>query len=281
MIINSKIKITETPRDGWQALPNIIPAKTKAAHINKLLKAGFDTVEVGSFVSAKAIPQLADTADLIKLLDLSHKKTKIMTLIGNEKGLDAAMQFEEIDRISYPFSISPTFLKKNLNITAEEGYKMIDQIMDQCQKHKKEPVIYIAMGFGNPYGDLWSMELLIKAIEVIKNKGAKIISITDITGVADAEKIASVYSTIIPKFPEIEFGIHLHSTRETVMVKIDAAYQNGVRRFDTVLNGMGGCPMTGMELLGNLDTLDLIKFMEKIRVEHGLKSSQLKLSNLF
>ena len=173
------------------------------------------------------------------------------------------------------------FLKKNLNITAEEGYKMIDQIMDQCQKHKKEPVIYIAMGFGNPYGDLWSMELLIKAIEVIKNKGAKIISITDITGVADAEKIASVYSTIIPKFPEIEFGIHLHSTRETVMVKIDAAYQNGVRRFDTVLNGMGGCPMTGMELLGNLDTLDLIKFMEKIRVEHGLKSSQLKLSNLF
>jgi len=251
-----------------------------------LLKVGFDAIDVGSFVSEKAVPQMADTAEVIRNLDLSSTKSKIMVLVGNEKGAITAAGFEQIDQLIYPFSISETFLKKNINADFKKAENDLDDIVNICNKHHKELVVYLTMGFGNPYGDSWSLEIIHQWIEKLIAKGVKIIPLSDITGESTPQKIKEVYTSIIPAYPDVEFGFHLHSSKDTWFEKVDAAYNSGVERFDTVIGGMGGCPMTGYELLSNLNTNNLYSYFEDKNIETQINKDQFELcsnmiNNLF
>ena len=270
-----QIKIIETPRDGFQGLDVIIPTKKKIDYINLLLKCGFNTVEVGSFVSPRAIPQMADTAEVLKGLDYSETKSKIAVLVANLKGGRMAVEFEPVDEIFYPFSTSPTFLKKNLNTTLEEAEKTIDGLQELCVHSGKELVAFISLAFGDPYGDEWSVELVYKWVESLVAKGIKKIPLADTIGDIAPEVIYEVCSHIIGDFPEIEFGLHAHALPGQGKDKIDAAYRCGIRRFDTVIGGLGGCPMTDKELVGNLATETLISYCEEKNIETGLDREQL------
>ncbi|MBN2682129.1 MAG: hypothetical protein JXR58_06440 [Bacteroidales bacterium] len=260
---NISAKIIESPRDGWQAVKTFIPTKTKAEYINKLLEIGFHTIEIGSFVSPKAIPQLADTEALISMLDFSKSKSEIMVLTGNKKGIDKAALFEEINSISFPFSISPEFLKRNLNISSLEAEELVKYLIEVCNKNKKTPAVYIAMAFGNPYGDSWSLDLLSEIVGKLVSFGLSSLSLTDILGTADSKRISEVYGRLSNDFPQIEFGLHLHTKKSDFEEKIKAAWEKGCKKFDSVLGGAGGCPMTGKELTGNLNSKDLIEFLKK------------------
>lgn len=271
------IKIIETVRDGFQGLKPFIPTAKKIEYINALLKVGFDAIDVGSFVSEKAVPQMTDTAQVIRNLDLSDTRSKIMVLVGNEKGAITAAEFEQIDQIIYPFSISETFLKKNINADFRKAENELDEIINICNKHHKELVVYLAMGFGNPYGDLWNLDIILHWIENLMVKGIKIIPLSDITGESTPQRIKEVYTSIIPAYPDIEFGIHLHSSKENWFGKVDAAYNSGVRRFDTVIGGKGGCPMTGYELLSNLDTINLYSYLEDKNIKTKINKDQFEL----
>lgn len=262
------VKIIECPRDAWQGLHPVIPVEKKAAYINLLLKAGFDTVEVGSFVSPKALPQLADTEELIKLLDTDNSSSSVMLLVADNKGGEKAVRTEKVDCISFPFSISETFLQRNLRLDKAGAVKTLLHLHELCEKNGKELIVYITMAFGNTYGDNWSMEILLEAVNFLYNEGIKKVPLTDITGVSTPDRLAAVFNTVMPDFPDIEFGLHLHTTRETALEKIDAAYKSGCRRFDSVIKGYGGCPFTGNDLLGNLDTFDLIGFFDRKGVKY-------------
>jgi len=267
-----EIKILETPRDGLQGITEFVPTQKKLDYINLLLKCGFHTVEVGSIVSPKAIPQMADTLELLEKLDFSETNSRIALLVANKSGGIKAMDFEVIDDLIFPFSVSEAFLKKNINQDFEEGEKTIDFLQNLCVKNNKQLLPYLSMGFGNPYGDEWSLEVLSYWTKKFKIKGINIIPVSDIMGEASPEKIASVFSFLIEDFPEIEFGLHLHSLKETATEKIDAAYKAGIRRFDTVLGGFGGCPMTGKELIGNLPLSTLTDYCLTNNIETGLDS---------
>ncbi len=249
----SNIKIIETPRDGWQGLKDIIPTDKKADYINLLLQAGFDTVEVGSFVSPRAIPQMADTATVLEKINHESRQSKIAVLVVTEKGGKMATSFPQIDQLFFPFSISPIFLQKNIKQNFFTAERTIDQLQNLCVGSGKELIVYFSMGFGNPYGDEWTMELLLEWITKMKAKGLSIFPLSDITGDASPGQIQTVFTQLITHFPELEFGFHLHALKNEALEKVDAAFKAGIRRFDTVLGGMGGCPMTGKELLGNLD----------------------------
>jgi len=249
----SNIKIIETPRDGWQGLKDIIPTDKKADYINLLLQAGFDTVEVGSFVSPRAIPQMADTATVLEKINHESRQSKIAVLVVTEKGGKMATSFPQIDQLFFPFSISPIFLQKNIKQNFFTAERTIDQLQNLCVGSGKELIVYFSMGFGNPYGDEWTMELLLEWITKMKAKGLNIFPLSDITGDASPGQIQTVFTQLITHFPELEFGFHLHALKNEALEKVDAAFKAGIRRFDTVLGGMGGCPMTGKELLGNLD----------------------------
>jgi len=268
---NKKIKILETPRDGFQGIAEFIPTRKKIEFINLLLKCGFNTVEVGSIVSPKAIPQMSDTIELLENLNYSDTDSRIAVLVANKGGGTKAMDFEVIDDLVFPFSVSETFLKKNINQDFEEVEETIDFLQNLCVKRDKQLLPYLSMGFGNPYGDEWSLNILYYWTEKFAAKGIKAIPISDIMGEASPEKIASVFSFLINEFPEIEFGLHLHSIKETAPAKIDAAYKVGIRRFDTVLGGFGGCPMTGKELIGNLALSTLTDYCEENEIETNLK----------
>ena len=265
-----KIKILETPRDGFQGIAEFIPTQKKIEFINLLLKCGFHTVEVGSIVSPKAIPQMADTIEVLESLDYSGTKSRIAVLVANKSGGEKAMDFDVIDDLIFPFSVSKTFLKKNINQGFEEVDKTIDFLQNLCVKNNKQLVPYLSMGFGNPYGDDWSLEVLRFWTEKFIAKGIEIIPVSDIMGEADTDKIFKVFDFLLSEFPQTEFGLHLHSVKETAVEKIDAAYKAGVRRFDTVLGGLGGCPMTGKELIGNLPLSTLTDYCEENNVETGL-----------
>ncbi|MCF6342701.1 MAG: hypothetical protein L3J31_07860 [Bacteroidales bacterium] len=256
------IKIIATPRDGWQGLKDIIPTEKKIHYINLLLQAGFDTVEVGSFVSPKAIPQMADTATVLEKIDWENKQSKIAVLVVTEKGGRKAVSYEQVDQLFYPFSISPTFLQKNIRQDLVTAERTIDQLQNLCVGHGKELVVFFSLGFGNPYGDEWSIDLLLDWVSKLKAKGLQIFPLSDITGDAGAEKIYAVCRQLLNHFPELEFGLHLHAQKHDALEKVDAAYRAGIRRFDTVLGGMGGCPMAGKELVGNLDLLTLLDFCD-------------------
>jgi hydroxymethylglutaryl-CoA lyase len=263
----NKLVITECPRDGIQGLPVFIPTQTKADYINSLLKVGFDIIDFGSFVSSKAIPQLSDTAEVLKKLDLSDTNTELMAIVANQKGADTAASFEEIDYLAIPFSASSTFLKLNINASFDQGLKFIDTTQSLCDKRKKKLKVYITMAFGNPYGDKSNPDVVFRWVEVLQKMGMNYITLSDITGVSHKELIKIIYDVIINEFPTIEFGFHLHTTAESWFDKLDAAYQSGCRSFDSVINGMGGCPMTNYEMVGNLNTINLLDYLDKQQVE--------------
>lgn len=266
----TQIKIIETPRDGMQGLESIIPTKRKIEYINLLLQCGFDTVEVGSFVSPKAIPQMADTAEVLKKLDYSKTKSNIAVLVANLKGGKLAVEFDAVDLIFYPYSSSPTFLKKNLNTTIKEAERTVEELQNLCVKTGKNLVAFISLAFGDPYGDPWSIDLINTKVEKLLSLGITRIPLADTIGDVSPEVIDNVCGEVIPNFPEVYFGLHAHAYPDKGKSKIAAAWKHGVRHFDTVIGGLGGCPMTDKELVGNLSLESLITWCETESVETGL-----------
>lgn len=271
------MKIIECPRDAVQGIHDWIPTELKTKYINQILKVGFDTIDFGSFVSPKAIPQLKDTAKVLAGLELSETNSKLLAIVANERGANDACEFEEIDYLGFPFSISEEFQKRNTNSTIEQSLSRVEAIQNLCLKHKKTLVIYISMGFGNPYGELWSPDIAAKWSERLANElDIKVLALSDTIGVSNPENITQLFSTLIPEFPEVEIGAHLHSTPETRTEKIEAAYNAGCVRFDVAIKGYGGCPMAKDDLVGNMATETLIEYADNNQIELGLNRDALQ-----
>lgn len=257
------MKLIECPRDAMQGLHEFIPTAIKAQYINLLLNVGFDTIDFGSFVSPKTIPQLRDTKEVLSLLDLTNTNTKLLAIVANLRGAEEAIQHEAITYLGFPFSISETFQQRNTNSSIAQSLTMVEEMLNLCSQHQKTAVVYLSMGFGNPYGDEWNVEIVAQWAEILVDKGVKILSIADTTGVSTPEKITAILPPLISKFTNTEIGIHLHSTPFSRMEKIKAAYDAGCKRFDSALKGYGGCPMAADDLTGNLATEDLIHFLQR------------------
>lgn len=270
------IKITECPRDAMQGIHDFIPTKIKAEYINLLLQVGFDTIDFGSFVSPKAIPQLQDTAEVLKKLELSNTKSKLLAIIANYRGAEDAVKHGEIAYLGYPFSISETFQLRNTNTTIAQAFENVQRINELCGKNGKQLLVYLSMGFGNPYGDEWNTGIIEHWAEKITAEGIKNIALADTIGIADAEQIGSIYPNLCRLFPDVEFGIHLHSTPDTWQPKITAAYESGCKRFDTALKGYGGCPMAKDDLTGNIATENLISYLKTQSEPTGLNMDKFK-----
>jgi hydroxymethylglutaryl-CoA lyase len=270
------IKITECPRDAMQGIKQQIPADLKAEYINQLLKVGFDTIDFGSFVSPKAIPQMQDTAEVLKKLDLSSTRSKLLAIIGNARGAQDACAFNEITYLGFPFSISETFQQRNTNSSIAESLQRVEEIQQLCVKHNKKLVVYISMAFGNPYNDPWSPDLAIEWCGKLSQLGIKYMPLADTIGCSTTKNITQLFSTLIPAIKDVQFGAHLHSTRSTAYEKIEAAYNSGCRSFDVAIHGFGGCPMAKDDLTGNLATEDLELFATKNKIELGLNETALK-----
>ena len=256
----SEISLIECPRDAMQGWPHFIPTQKKIEYINALLKVGFDTIDFGSFVSPKAIPQMADTGKVIGNLELGGSKSKLLAIIANERGATDAVSYDEITYLGFPFSVSETFQKRNTNSTIAQSLGRVEEIQNLCIKNKKELVVYISMGFGNPYGDPWNVEIVGEWTEKLANMGVKILSLSDTVGSSTPEVIDYLFSNLISKYPQIEFGAHLHTTPDKWFEKIDAAYKAGCRRFDGAIQGFGGCPMAKDDLTGNMPTEKLLSY---------------------
>ena len=254
------IKIIECPRDAMQGIKSFIPTARKVAYIQSLLRVGFDTIDFGSFVSAKAIPQMQDTAEVLSQLDLSQTNSKLLAIIANTQGAIAAAAHKEIQYLGFPFSISENFQMRNTHKTIEESLVTLTEILEIADKTNKEVVAYLSMGFGNPYGDPWNLDIVGNWTENLANRGVKILSLSDTIGSSTPEVIQYLFSNLIPKYPEIEFGAHLHTTPEKWFEKVNAAYNAGCRRFDGAIQGFGGCPMAKDTLTGNMPTEKLLSF---------------------
>ena len=272
----SKIQLTECPRDAMQGIKDFIPTDIKAAYINLLLQVGFDTIDFGSFVSAKAIPQMQDTAEVLQKLDLSNAKSKLLAIIANYRGAEDAVQYDEITYLGFPFSISETFQQRNANASISEAFETVKRIKGLCDTKSKEILVYLSMGFGNPYGDEWSEELVLQWAGKLIREGVKYISLADTIGIADPAQIAGLYTSLSSQFPETVFGVHLHSTPDTWFEKVQAAYQSGCTRFDTALKGYGGCPMAKDELTGNIATENVIAYLQSQKIDLGLNLDKLQ-----
>lgn len=270
------IKIIETPRDGFQGLANIIPTTEKVKYINQLLRCGFQTVEVGSFVSPRLIPQMSDTAEVLRQLDLTDVTSEIAVLTVTENGGKMACDFKQVDQLFFPFSTSPTFLRRNIKSTLKQADQTIDSIQNLCLKYNKELVVFFSMGFGSAYGDPWNINILYEWVDRMMEKDLNIFPFSDIFGETDPATIEKVFRLLIKEFPDAEFGLHLHSLHDKRIEKVAAAYRAGIRRFDTVISGLGGCPQTGKELVGNLPLESLLEFCEQQKVHHNLDSNELK-----
>ena len=264
------LKLIECPRDAMQGIKDFIPTEVKSEYISTLLKVGFDTIDIGSFVSPKAIPQMRDTADLLKSLDLTQTRSKLLTIVANARGAKAAMEFEEIDYLGYPFSISETFQMRNTNASIEESMDRVADIQSQAIKNGKSMVLYISMGFGNPYGDEWNVEIVEKYVSQLYSMGIKTFSLSDTIGVSTPESISYLFSNLIPSFPDVEFGAHLHTTPDKWEEKVHTAYANGCRRFDGAIKGYGGCPMAKDDLTGNMPTEQMLHYFHQHQIETGL-----------
>ena len=261
------LKLIECPRDAMQGIKPFIGTQVKADYINSLLKIGFNTVDFGSFVSPKAIPQMRDTAAVLSKLNLDNTKTKLLVIVDNVRGAKEASQFDEINYLGYPFSISGNFQMRNNSRTRMESLKILEEILSIASKANKEVVDYLSMGFGNPYGDPWDVDIVAKWTETLVNMGVKILSLSDTIGASDAKTISYLFSNLMPMYPKIEFGAHLHTTPTTWFEKVDAAYTAGCRRFDGAMLGYGGCPMAKDELTGNMPTEMLVKYFEDKKIE--------------
>lgn len=256
------IKIIECPRDAMQGLKDFIPTEVKVAYLNQLLKVGFDTIDFGSFVSPKAIPQMADTAEVLSRLELDQSTSKLLAIVANKRGAEDACQFEEIRYLGYPFSVSETFQVRNTNATIEESLGRVGEIQDLAKKYNKELVVYLSMGFGNPYGDEWNVGIVQRWADKLIEMEVKILQLSDTIGVASPQSIAYLFSNLLPHYQGVEFGAHFHTTPNTWMEKIEAAYNSGCRRFDGALKGFGGCPMAKDDLTGNMPTENLIAYFK-------------------
>ena len=254
----SKFKLTECPRDAMQGIHNFIPTELKAAYINILLQVGFDTIDFGSFVSPKVIPQMQDTAEVLKKLDLSSTRSKLLAIIANYRGAEDAAKYSEISCLGYPFSISETFQLRNTNTTLEAAFNTVKKVKALCTAKNKELLVYLSMGFGNPYNDEWNVEIVQQWAEKLIAEGIKTIALSDTVGIASAEQIRDIYPALCLSFPNTEFGLHLHATPNGWQSKIEAAYKAGCKRFDSTIKGYGGCPMAADELTGNIATENLI-----------------------
>lgn len=272
------MKIIECPRDAWQGYHPFIPTDKKIAYLDQLLKVGFDTIDFGSFVSPKLMPQVSDTAEIVEKLDIAQTATKLLAIVANERGAQEACQFSPISYIGYPFSISETFQLRNTNATIEASFERISHIAELCTKYGKEAVIYISMGFGNPYGDTWSPEIVLHWIEKLSGLGITIFSLADTVGLAHTEDIHSLFSQLIPAFPQLEFGAHFHTIPQTWEQKIKTAYNAGCRRFDGALLGYGGCPMAQNDLVGNMPTERLVEFSQKNERQTAIDLKELEVA---
>lgn len=262
-LIAENMKIIECPRDAMQGFVHFIETPVKIKYLNLLLQAGFDTLDFGSFVSPKAIPQLRDTEEVLASLDLSATTTKLLAIVANVKGAEMAVKHKEIRYLGFPFSISETFQQRNTNSSIADSLVTVARIQELCKQHGKELVIYISMGFGNPYGDEWNAEIASHWTSKMVDMEVKIISLSDTIGIANKESIAYMFSNMIQAFPQVEFGAHLHTQPHNWQEKIDAAYKNGCRRYDGAIKGFGGCPMAADELTGNMPTENIIAYMEQ------------------
>ncbi|MBK6839321.1 MAG: hydroxymethylglutaryl-CoA lyase [Bacteroidetes bacterium] len=261
----SEIKLVECPRDAMQGWEEFIPTGQKIRYLNSLLKVGFHTLDFGSFVSPKAIPQLRDTEEVLAGLELSSTKTKLLAIVANVRGAEQALNHDEISFLGFPFSVSEEFQKRNTNSTIEESLMRVEEIQKLCIKKNKDLVIYISMGFGNPYGEPWNAEIVIKWVRRLSVMGIKIIALSDTVGVSNPVNISSLFTQLIPEVKEVEFGAHLHSNPLTWLEKVEAAYQSGCKRFDSALKGIGGCPMANDDLVGNLATENLVSYFKGIQ----------------
>ncbi|MDB5234435.1 MAG: hydroxymethylglutaryl-CoA lyase [Hymenobacter sp.] len=264
------MKLIECPRDAMQGLADFIPTDIKTAYLNSLLQVGFDTLDFGSFVSPKAIPQLRDTAEVLAGLDLSATKTKLLAIVANLRGAETAAQHPEIKYLGFPLSVSETFQRRNTNQSTPEALADVAAMHELCERTGKTLVAYLSMGFGNPYGDAWSPEIVTDFTEQLAALGIRIVALSDTIGASTPATIAPLFSALIPAFPAIEFGAHLHTTPGTWHEKVAAAYDAGCRRFDGAIGGFGGCPMAADELTGNMATENLLNFLAERKLETGL-----------
>jgi len=253
-----------------QGIHDFIPTNVKAEYINLLLQVGFDTLDFGSFVSPKAIPQMQDTAEVLKKLDLSTTRSKLLAIIANYRGAEDAAQHDEITYLGYPFSISETFQQRNANTSITDAFDTVKRINELCSVKNKELLVYLSMGFGNPYGDEWNVEIVQKWTEKLVSEGINIIALSDTVGVATPAQINEIYPALCNTFPDTEFGLHLHATPDNWQLKIEAAYNSGCKRFDAALKGYGGCPMAKDELTGNIATENLISYLQSKKELLGL-----------
>ena len=268
----SQVKLIECPRDAMQGIKAFIPTELKVKYIQSLLGCGFDTIDFGSFVSPKAIPQMVDTAEVLSQLDLTKTNSKLLAIVANVRGAMDATEQEEINYLGYPFSISENFQMRNTHKTIEESVQTLKSILEIANSSNKEVVTYISMGFGNPYGDPWNVEIVGEWTERLAEMGAKILSLSDTVGTSNPETIDYLFSNLIPKYPEIEFGAHLHTTPTKWHEKVDAAYKAGCRRFDGAIQGFGGCPMAKDELTGNMPTEQMLSYFTSEKVEANVNA---------
>ncbi len=271
--MNSGIKIIECPRDAMQGIKDFIPTADKIRYIQSLLDVGFHTIDFGSFVSPKAIPQMRDTAQVVEALDLSGTSTQLLAIVANMRGVNDAVKFEQISYLGYPFSLSEIFQMRNTAKTIAQSCDLLQEIMNTAVKHHKKVNVYFSMGFGNPYGDPWDEGIVEYWVERVYKMGVRLISLSDTVGTADADSIQRIFSYLIPKYPDIEFGAHLHTHPKTWFEKVDAAYQSGCRRFDSAIKGFGGCPMAKDELVGNLPTEKLLTYFTKNNLQTGIHTT--------
>jgi hydroxymethylglutaryl-CoA lyase len=270
------IKLVECPRDAMQGWKTFIPTMEKVAYINQLLKVGFDTLDFGSFVSSKNIPQMADTKEVVPHLDLQNSDTKLLAIIANTRGAEEAAGFEKIHYLGFPFSISPTFQKRNTNSSIEESFQTVIDMKNICDKNKKEAVVYISMAFGNPYHDEYNEDIVLNWITKLAGEGIAIISLADTIGVANPSQIAALSKEVTSSFPAIETGVHLHSTGVDWKEKIDAALYNGCTRFDGALKGVGGCPMAEDKLVGNMNSELIIPYFKELGLLKNINEEELR-----
>ncbi len=268
----SCVKIVECPRDAMQGIKTWIPTNEKINYVQSLLRVGFDVLDVGSFVSPRSIPQMKDSREVLESLDLKSTNSKLLYIVANLRGANEACQYSQIDFLGFPFSISENFQMRNTNKTINDSIDVLKGIISISEKNNKKVVVYLSMGFGNPYGDEWDYEVLEKWISIINSLGVKTISISDTIGVSTPTKIDKIFKNSIKHFPRIEFGAHFHTKPSNWFEKIDSAYKAGCRRFDTAIQGFGGCPMAGDELTGNFPTEKLISYFNYKKVKLNINS---------
>jgi hydroxymethylglutaryl-CoA lyase len=280
--MSTAAQLVECPRDAMQGMHDFIPTELKIRYLNLLLRVGFDVLDFGSFVSPKAIPQMADTAQVLEKLDLTDSQTKLLAIVANLRGAEQAVSHPQITFLGFPLSASETFQQRNTRKSIPETLTEIAEIQELCVKHSKNLVVYISMGFGNPYGDVYHPDLVAELTGKLQQLNISIISLADTTGSADAREIENLYKFIVPKFPEMAFGVHLHTLPQTASAKLEAAYQAGCRRFDGAIRGFGGCPMASDTLTGNMPTEVIVEFLagkdEKTQIHPAVFAEALRLS---